>query len=329
LKHIFILILIGVAVIGAGIGAYIMNIQTPQQTMTTTQGQQYTTTTQQPQQTTTTVGTGTATNTIDLSGTWRGTFTASKWPGGNKGRWEWIIYKTGDNEYKGYIKVMDVYPTNGYIPVTVSIDGNKIRVGTVAGVIVVFSGTVSSDGMTAQGTWKFSNGQDSGSWSGRKVSSETTVPGTTTSATTTTTTTTTTKTKTTSQVTTSTGAAGARCGLVLDKQLAQVYDEALNIFTKVFGSQPKCTASTMLNQQSYVFQLKAEGLDEAKINDYLTGLTTALQAQGYTVRAAGQNDNEITVVTTKMVDGVLVNLNIIVDISGSEGQVTFQLIKSS
>ena len=328
MKHIFILILIGVAVLGAGIGAYIMNTQTPQQTtMTTTQEQQYTTTTQQPQQTTTTPGeTGTPTNTIDLSGTWRGTFTASKWPGGSQGRWEWIIYKTGDNEYKGYIKVMDVYPTNGYIPITVSLNGNKITVGTVAGVVVVFTGTVSSDGRSAQGTWKFSNNQDSGTWSGTKVSSETTVPETTTTTTTETAETTTT---TTSQETSNTGASGARCGLVLDKQLAQVYDEALNIFTNVFGSEPKCTASTMLNQQSYVFQLQVDGLDEAKINDYLTGLTTALQAQGYTVRAAGQNDNEITVVTTKVVDGVLVNLNIVVDISGSEGQVTFQLIKSS
>ncbi len=327
MKHIFILVLITVAVIVAGIGAYYISISTDQYPVptTTTQGENANvgqTTGQQDQ--TINENTNPPQDQIDLSGTWRGTFTATNWPGESQGEWEWIIYRVNGNEYKGYIKVMNVYPTNGYIPITVSLDGNKIRVGTVGGLVVVFTGTVSDDGKIAHGTWKFSNEQDYGSWSGRKVSSETIVPGMTTTQEQSTT-----QSITTTHGTTTTSQEGARCGLILDKDLAKTYDEAIAIFSKVFNTEPRCVGSTMLDQQSFMFHLKADGVDEAKMQDYLTGLTTALQAYGFTIHASGVSGNEITIISTKTVGDKKLYLNIIVDLADNNADIGFQITLGS
>ncbi len=167
------------AIITVGIGAGIFFMQTSQRSTQTI-------TTSTPIETTTSSTTTTDQHSnIDISGTWEGTFTASRWPGEKTGQWKWVIYKVSNNKYEGYLMTMNVYPTGGYIKIDVTLDGDKITVGTVGGefAAVVFSGKVTSDGNNAQGTWKFTGGQDSGEWSGRRVSMSTSLPITTTTET--------------------------------------------------------------------------------------------------------------------------------------------------
>ena len=98
-------------------------------------------------------------NSIDITGAWHGTYGSAM----GKGEWSWIIKKTG-NGYNGILTTTKPY--NGEnVPVSVTLDGNKITVGWVA-VGVVFEGTVSGDKMS--GKWKFQNGKDSGSWEGSR-----------------------------------------------------------------------------------------------------------------------------------------------------------------
>jgi len=96
-------------------------------------------------------------NSLDITGAWHGTYKSAR---GN-GEWSWVIKKFG-NEYIGILTTTEPY--NGEnVPVSVTLEGNKITVGWVAAG-VVFEGTISGDKMS--GKWKFQNGMDGGNWQG-------------------------------------------------------------------------------------------------------------------------------------------------------------------
>ncbi|MCD6477660.1 MAG: hypothetical protein J7K87_01530 [Candidatus Aenigmarchaeota archaeon] len=111
---------------------------------------------------------------MDVSGAWHGTYTSSQ---GN-GEWSWIIERKG-NEYTGMLTTTGPY-AGANVPISVTINGNKITVGWVAAG-VVFEGTISGNKML--GTWKFQNLADKGSWSGEKGETSITPKSTTESTT--------------------------------------------------------------------------------------------------------------------------------------------------
>lgn len=100
---------------------------------------------------------GCSRKTTDITGAWHGTYKSAK----GSGEWSWVIKKTG-NTYTGILTTTPPYSGQN-IPISVTLEGNKITIGWVeAG--VVFDGTVSGDKMS--GTWRFQNGMDSGTWEG-------------------------------------------------------------------------------------------------------------------------------------------------------------------
>jgi len=85
LNSLYLGIIIGVIAIGIGVGVFLISQTGQQQIHQTT-----TTTTSAVQKTTTIQPTTNQQSGIDISGTWEGTFTASKWPGEKKktGKWK-------------------------------------------------------------------------------------------------------------------------------------------------------------------------------------------------------------------------------------------------
>lgn len=275
-----------VAVLVVGAGAAIIYYYNPATTnigsSTETTTSQTETTTQQQTTTTTTAVNGE----LDLSGTWEGTFDAQKWRGtGGTGRWVWIIHKTGPNKYAGVLKTMDVYPTGGYIDIQVTVDGNKITIGTVgnyAGMsAVVFTGTISSDGAQASGTWRFSDNSDSGGWSGRKVSSSTQIPVETT--------TTTTQSITETYTTTEAPACTPNPPTQYQAAFQSMYQAALTVFGE---SNIKCYTQGMLGGIQYYVTFNLLNYNEQNINDYVEQLNAILTNDGWFIQTSVSSGQE-------------------------------------
>ncbi len=102
---------------------------------------------------------GTATQTVSIEGTWHGTYESAR----GTGTWTFTIEKVGENQYRGWLTTTGPYPGEG-IPVTVSLQGNKITVGWAGG--ATFEGTVQGD--TMAGTWRTPDGSDGGHWEGTR-----------------------------------------------------------------------------------------------------------------------------------------------------------------
>lgn len=286
-------LVLAVLLVGAGVAIVYYNSTANTGSSAGTTTSQTETTTQQPQTTTTTKTTG-----VDLSGTWEGTFTAQNWKGtSSTGRWTWIIHRVDSNKYAGVLKTMDTYPTGGYIDIEVTVDGNKITIGTVgnnAGMAaVVFTGTVSSDGTQASGTWHFSNNMDNGQWSGRKTSSSTQIPVETTATTKTSTNPTTTQTSTTTTITSTT--APSTCVPNPPAQYQAAFQSMYQAAITVFGeSNMKCYFQGTVEPQ-YVVAFHLLNYNEQEALNYAEQLNTALRNDGWITSPMVATNNEIHV----------------------------------
>ncbi len=154
-----ILVAIAVAVIVAGAAAFMLMGGGGAQTTTTT--------TQSQAATTTTTTTSQPAGQVSLEGYWHGTYRSEKT--GSRGEFCFRLTKAGAG-YAGTLAINDeanVYVGTG-IPLAITVSGNAITLGWVAGPSVTFSGTISGDSM--QGTWQISGGQysDQGTWSASK-----------------------------------------------------------------------------------------------------------------------------------------------------------------
>ncbi len=306
-----------IAIIAVGIGAGIFLMQSSQQP---TQQATTTTTSSSPIGTTTnTIATTTGQQSgIDISGTWEGTFTASRWPGEKTGKWKWVIYRVSSNKYEGYLMTMDVYPTNGYIKIEVTLDGNKITVGTVGEgfAAAVFSGTVTSDGNNAQGTWKFSNGQDSGQWSGRRVSMSTSLPVTTTTEAETTTTT-----QQVSTTTTSSSSQVEACGVSVRGDFAEAWKDIYGVFTDVFGAENlQCVMGTKTTGQ-YQIYLNITSYDSSKLDEYANKVLNKFLANGWRIFQRTQDNEELFLMMVKTFGSTDVTAVIQVHITPNEAEI--------
>ena len=257
---------------------------TTQSSITSTQEPKTTTGTSGSSQGTTQQQGGTTGSTADLSGTWRGTYTCSR----GTGHFEWIIKKTSNGNYVGALKVMDYYPTNGYIDIEVRTSGNTITIGTVGGAsgipAVTFTGKLSGSGSHAEGTWKFTNQMDSGAWKADKVSSSTEIPVQTGS---TTSTMTGSETSTMTQTTTETQQAGGeiKCSPPPPDDYKASYKAALDAVLQVFGeSNINCVSATMLGQPpivQYAAQFDLSGVTQDNLGDFAGRLKEAMESHGW------------------------------------------------
>ncbi len=151
-----VLVAVTVAVIVAGAAAFMLMGGGGAETTTTTSTTTTTTTT-------TTQPAGQAA----LEGYWHGTYKSQSTA--SRGEFCFRLVKAGAG-YAGTLAINDeanVYVGTG-IPVAITVSGNQITMGWVAGPSVTFSGTIS--GNTMEGTWQISGGQysDHGTWSASK-----------------------------------------------------------------------------------------------------------------------------------------------------------------
>ncbi|MCE4614068.1 MAG: hypothetical protein F7B60_00865 [Desulfurococcales archaeon] len=87
-----------------------------------------------------TVTQSTQESTANIEGTWHGTYKGVK----GTGEWKWIIKKTGTTSYTGCLQSTGTYASDeGWMPITVSLSGDKIEIGSVGPNAVLFSGTIS------------------------------------------------------------------------------------------------------------------------------------------------------------------------------------------
>jgi len=106
---------------------------------------------------------------LDITGAWHGRYYGHA----GSGEWAWVIWKNPDGTYGGRLNTSGTYAGRN-IPLKITLNGNKIKVGYVLGApipagmqaAVTFSGVVKGNKM--RGTWMFSNGMDSGKWDGIK-----------------------------------------------------------------------------------------------------------------------------------------------------------------
>jgi len=272
------------AILVANHGGSSSGNQTAQPSTTNTQEPKTTTETSGGNQGATQQQGGTTGSTADLSGTWRGTYTCSR----GTGHFEWIIKKTSNGNYVGALKVMDYYPTNGYIDIEVGTSGDTITIGTVGGAsgvpAVTFTGKLSNSGSHAEGTWKFTNQMDSGTWKADKVSSSTQIPEQTSSPTSTMTGS---ETSSVTQTTTETQQGGGeiKCTPPPPDDYKSSYKAALDAVIQVFGkSNINCVSATILGQPpivQYSAQFDLSGVTQDNLGDFAGRLKEAMESHGW------------------------------------------------
>ncbi len=100
---------------------------------------------------------------IDISGYWHGVYDSRS---GSSGEFTFYFRKSGSG-FTGYLNITDVAGkyVGENIPISVTIEGNTIKLGWVAAG-ASFTGTISGDYM--EGTWSLSGNLDSGTWSARR-----------------------------------------------------------------------------------------------------------------------------------------------------------------
>ncbi len=99
---------------------------------------------------------------VGVEGAWHGTYRGQF--GG--GEWSWVIRKNPDGTYSGVMNSTGIYPGQG-IPIQISVNGNKIKVGWAGGPgTVYFEGVINNN--TIKGNWYFVNGGDKGTFEGVK-----------------------------------------------------------------------------------------------------------------------------------------------------------------
>ncbi len=112
---------------------------------------------------------------VDVSGYWHGVYDSRS---GSSGEFTFYFRGSG-NGFTGYLNITDVAGkyTGVNIPISVTVEGNTIKLGWVA-VGATFTGTITGD--TMRGAWSLQNNIDSGSWSASRgykdIFSETQTP---------------------------------------------------------------------------------------------------------------------------------------------------------
>jgi len=226
--------------------------------------------------------TSTTPQTADITGAWHGTYKSAR----GSGEWAWVIKKSG-NEYTGILTTTGPYSGQD-IPVSVTLEGNKITVGWVAAG-VVFEGTVSGDKMS--GTWKFQNGMDSGSWEGVRGESSITPHETSAS-----------ETETPAQTPQSgnpydtakevqpSGETATKLNDFIKPKLVNVFGGAKLVFTgTITGTQLSVKEATELD---YVVKRKITAED-------VNTLKALIEMEGYTTAASGVTSGEFTIIFLK------------------------------
>jgi hypothetical protein len=273
---IVLLAIAGGAVLVMQHGGNNSNTQSITPSTTTTQGQEANGNTQSsPHTTSHQQG---STGTADLSGTWHGTFTCRQ----GTGHFEWIIKKTGDKNYGGVLKVTDCYPTNGYIDIEVTSDGSSITIGTVGGAsgapAVTFQGEVSNGGSHAEGTWKFTNHMDSGTWKADRVSTSTQMPVQTSTVT---------ESATNVQTTENEQPGGGQitCSPPPPEDYKTSYQAVLDAVKQVIGaSNMECSFATMIGDpplQQYAVTFDVSGVTKDDLDSLGAQLSEAMKSHGW------------------------------------------------
>ncbi|MCE4607252.1 MAG: hypothetical protein F7B59_08010 [Desulfurococcales archaeon] len=225
---------------------------------------------------------------ISIEGTWHGTYKGVK---GN-GEWKWVIKKTNANSYAGCLQTTGTYSSSeGWMPVTVSLSGDEIEIGSVGPNAVVFSGKIS--GNKASGSWHFSTNYDSGTWEGVKeslnselactghhvqTSQTSTTPYSTTNEETTATTT---QPSTTGTTTTITQTGIPMCKTPPPTNLKELNDGVMEVLASVFGSTNIFCNAAAVQGNAYSEVFTVSNIDPAKANSYVTQIVNGLNEKGW------------------------------------------------
>jgi hypothetical protein len=277
-----------------------------------------TTTTNQPGVTTTT----TQGSSVSIEGTWQGTYKGAQ----GSGEWKWVIKKTGANSYTGCLQTSGTYASNGgWMPITVTLDGNKIEIGSVGPNAVLFSGTIS--GNTASGTWHFSTNYDSGSWQGTKVSSNTELLCTeqTTQSQTATSQSTTSTTSETTTTSTQTQTGIPMCTIQPPSNLKDYNDGVMEVVANVFGANNLYCNAAAIEDGTYSEVYTVTNLDPSQINNYVTQLTNGLQAKGWTNISVTANVAGWGIYALKSSNNQTVELVLLMQMQGTTGNLAIHL----
>ena len=287
-----ILVIIVVAAAGAAIMMHGGGETTTTTAATTSGGGAgQTTTGQGGGATSTTSGQGTTTQggaeSLDISGTWEGTFTTHKM---GTGHFRWIIKEKTDGKYEGLLITWDAYPLECYIPITVTVSGNKITLGTVGSTMpgfgaVTFTGTITGDGSHAEGTWQFATPVDSGTWSGSKVSSSTSTPTNTCPGETTTETETTTTSSEEASTTTSTQEGGStwQCTPTPPQNYEDAFNQVYQAISEVFGQDNlECYGQETVNT-AYTVEFNILNHTQSEAITAYKNLANAFQSRNWQV----------------------------------------------
>ncbi|MCE4609491.1 MAG: hypothetical protein F7C36_03805 [Desulfurococcales archaeon] len=238
---------------------------------------------------TTTVQGGEETSTTaDLEGTWQGTYTSSYGPG----TWQWVIKETSPGHYEGCLMTSGPYETTDWLPMTVTVEGNEITLGSVGLVQVVFTGTVSGD--SAQGDWHIMGGSDQGTWQGSKVNSDNTLPCLNEEQTSTTTssmetTTTTQEYTTTTETTTTTFNGNLGCWPPPSDVIVDAYTSLNLALAEIYGADNlSCISVSGSGTLTYLYVVSIEGFNPNTYQQDLNNLMTAMNSHGW-IDLAGYN----------------------------------------
>ncbi len=107
---------------------------------------------------------------VYIEGTWQGTYTS---PYGS-GTWKWVIKESSPGHYIGCLTTTGPYEINAWVPISITLEGNQITLGTSGVLQLIFTGTI--DGDSASGSWHIVGRTDQGDWQGSRLSEESTLP---------------------------------------------------------------------------------------------------------------------------------------------------------